>query len=176
MQITFLSPRFVVGGALLLAVAAVGWIFTKSPPRATRVKPITAQALLAKVREPGASLSVINVWATWCEPCRREMPGFVRLQDRKDIRVLMVSADDPATDPADDAIVDSFLAEQNVNFETYRVQESATEFMRQLQPSWSGSLPATFFYKQDGRLHSFYLGELSEETLRQKVEGGLKTP
>jgi thiol-disulfide isomerase/thioredoxin len=45
---------------------------------------------------------VLNVWATWCSPCRKEMPALDRLQaqfDRKDVEVVALSIDRKGLDP-----------------------------------------------------------------------------
>lgn len=185
MKNLFHSPRFVFGLVWILTATLFIWGWSRPyfaarerahelemQPSSPSLSPLNAQDLLAKVRAPGADVSVVNIWATWCEPCRREMPLFIQLAKRPDVRVLLVSADDPADEPAARA----FLAEQGVSFETYRMGESAPAFMRAIQPSWSGALPATFFYRADGHLHSLFLGEISQAALDAKVEGLLKTP
>lgn len=187
MKKVFQSPRFVFGLVWVLTAALFIWGWS-GPFSAVRqrvqtlterkqvagpvVTPVSATKLFAKVREPGARVSVVNIWATWCEPCRREIPAFVRLHGTEGVRVLLVSGDDPAEELA----VKKFLREQSVSFETFRIAGSIPLFMKELMPSWSGALPATFLFNSEGRLHSFFLGELSEEKLRQKVEGALETP
>ena len=52
---------------------------------------------MAAVKAPGASAVLVNVWATWCEPCREEMPDLVRFYREhraQGLRLVLVSADD----------------------------------------------------------------------------------
>src|SRR6476660_1704531 len=54
-------------------------------------------AIVAAVKAPGAQAVLVNVWATWCEPCREEMPDLVRFyrDHRADgLRLVRISADD----------------------------------------------------------------------------------
>ena len=57
---------------------------------------------------------VVNVWATWCAPCRVEMPGFVDLQEAfRDEGVQFVGI---SVDQSGPGVVRSFVNEKNVNF------------------------------------------------------------
>src|SRR5467141_1775045 len=67
-------------GVLLIALALAGCSehgaerapgpagATAGPP----LQPVTAAEILARVRTPGARATMVNVWATWCAPCREE--------------------------------------------------------------------------------------------------------
>src|SRR5687768_6490353 len=96
--------RAAVSATLItLALAAAGcWRGTSersapsAPPDTLTLEPATAEQLLARVREPGARATLVNVWATWCGPCREEFPALVALAERRradGLRVLLVSAD-----------------------------------------------------------------------------------
>ena len=117
--------------------------------------PVDPAALLARAREPGARATLVNVWATWCVPCREEFPELVRLTRDyrgRGLRVLLVSAD------LDSADARRFLADQGVDFETYLQIGDAMTFINRLDPKWTGALPATFVYDAGGRLTRFWEG------------------
>jgi thiol-disulfide isomerase/thioredoxin len=99
---------------------------------------------------------VMNVWATWCEPCVEEMPALAdaaRRHQPKGVRFVSVSADDPA----DLAAVKQLLAKSGAAFDTTLVVGGARgdamdALIRGVDPDWSGALPATFIYDAAGKL------------------------
>ena len=128
----------------------------------------------------GASLSLaalrgkvvlLNFWATWCVPCRKEMPAIEALYQRykdRGLEVLAVSLDKGST-----SVVEAFVKEVGV---TYRVA---------LDPSWATArtygvrgLPTTFLIDRTGNVVLRELGERDwmEEAKQQAVEGLLREP
>jgi len=128
----------------------------------------------------GASLSLtelrgkvvlLNFWATWCVPCRKEMPAIEALYQRykdRGLEVLAVSLDKGST-----SVVEAFVKEMGV---TYRVA---------LDPTWATArtygvrgLPATFLLDRAGNVVMRELGERDwmEEAKQQAVEGLLQEP
>jgi thiol-disulfide isomerase/thioredoxin len=123
----------------------------------------------ARLRAPGARAVLVNVYATWCEPCRKEFPDLVKLKHNyhvKGLRVLFVSADDEENLPA----VKKFLAKQSVNFQTYLKAEKDMEFINGLEPRWDGSLPATLLYDGAGKQRDFWVGMKDYKTLEEKLK------
>lgn len=71
------------------------------------------------VPAPGAlrgKVWVINFWATWCEPCRKEMPGLQRLHEAADASKLMVVGITVDTDPN---LAREFLLQHQITFANY---------------------------------------------------------
>ena len=137
-----------------------------------RVKPVTAPDLVALVREPGSNAVLVNVWATWCGPCREEFPDLVKLAQKyrnRGLRVLFVSADFDT----ELANVKKFLADQGVDFQTFIKAQKDMEFINGLDTRWSGALPATFVYDSAGKLRDFWEGKAEYRTFEQKVLAAL---
>jgi thiol-disulfide isomerase/thioredoxin len=133
-----------------------------------RVTPITAADIQRAVRDPGAKAVLINVWATWCGPCREEFPELVRVARQyqgQGLKVLLVSADDDQ----DMAAVKKFLAEQGVDFPAYIKAEKDQPFIDGLDKRWTGALPATFLYDGSGKLRDFWEGGVTFNVFEQKV-------
>jgi thiol-disulfide isomerase/thioredoxin len=131
---------------------------TSAPASAGRLIPASAADLVAAAKAPGARATLVNVWATWCIPCRQEFPELVKLErDYRDrgLRVLYVSAD--FTDETDQ--VKAFLAEHGVTADTYLKTGDDMAFIDGLSPEWSGALPATLVYDDGGNLIRFWEGK-----------------
>jgi thiol-disulfide isomerase/thioredoxin len=104
---------------------------------------------------------VINLWATWCPPCRREMPVLQAAQSANpDIVFLFVNQAETPREVA------SFFASQGLQLDNLLFDSSA-ELARQVG---SAALPTSLFYNPDGRLLSSHLGELSSASLKHSLD------
>ena len=133
-----------------------------------QVTPVTAVDIQRTVHEPGAKAVLINLWATWCGPCREEFPGLVRVAHKyqgQGLKVILVSADDDK----DMAEVKKFLAEEGVDFPAYIKAEKDQPFIDGLSKQWTGALPATLLYDGSGKLHDFWEGGVTFNVFEQKV-------
>ncbi len=140
---------------------------TVAPP----VVPVTAREIRAMTRS-GAHAMLVNVWATWCAPCREEFPTLLRAahaRERDGLRLVLVSADFADQLPA----VRRFLAAQGVTDTTYLKTGDDMAFIDSLDPRWSGALPATFVYDGAGRLTAFWEGRAEEARLTQSLDQAL---
>ena len=134
--------------------------------------PITAPELLERAARPGARATLVNVWATWCGPCREEFPGLLRVARAnagKGLRLMLVSADFDDQQPA----VRAFLGERAVSDTTFLKTGDDMVFINTLSPKWSGALPATFIYDGGGRLVAFWEGMADEARFQHAVDQAL---
>ncbi len=96
---------------------------------------------------------LLNVWATWCAPCRTEMPSIQRLHDRfaaSGLRVVAVSVDAPG---AGDAIR-SFREELGLTFDIVH------DVAGTIQPAYqSYRVPETFLIDPDGTIRKKVIGD-----------------
>jgi len=128
----------------------------------------TAADVLKAVRSARGDVVVVNVWATWCDPCRHEFPALLRVRREfapSGLRLILVSADFADQRPK----IVQFLAQQGVGFQTFLKAENDMSFINALDPAWSGALPATFVYDRSGKLHDFWEGEATYEAIAGKV-------
>jgi thiol-disulfide isomerase/thioredoxin len=90
------SVRSIFAGSKLKEVSAVRWEKPKGALPAFSLPDLEGKTW--KPADFAGRATLINVWATWCGPCRAEHPAFQKLydklKDRKDVAVLSVSADD----------------------------------------------------------------------------------
>jgi thiol-disulfide isomerase/thioredoxin len=154
-------------------ILAIVLITTGCSPRATRpgtvdLRTASGEEITRLAREPGAGAILVNVWATWCQPCREEFPDLVRLEreyGRKGLRVILVSGDF-STQEQD---VREFLAEHGVDFPTYLKTGKDMEFVNSLDPEWSGPLPATWVYDGTGARRAFWGGKAAYDSLEKTI-------
>ena len=104
---------------------------------------------------------VINLWATWCPPCRREMPVLQNAQHQhEDVTFLFVNQGESMQS------VSTFLETQGLNLSNVLFDSGG-----QLgQKVGSMALPTTLFYNAEGRLLASHLGELSQASLARALE------
>ena len=125
--------------------------------------------LLAKVRDGQAKLTVVNVWATWCDPCLEEFPHFVavdRAYKSKGVRVLFVS-----TDFGEDvAAAVEFLKKVGAPLPSYLKEGKDEAFIEALSPKWVGTLPATVVFDRAGRRLRFFQGKVDRATLEKTLD------
>lgn len=130
------------------------------------LRAVSTDALLREVRGSGARATLLNVWATWCQPCRAEFPELLRVErDYRDrgLRLVLVSTDfDPVAPRA-------FLAERGVDFASFYKEDDDQRFIDGLSPQWSGALPATFVYDAGGRLVRFWEGRAAYSAFEEAV-------
>ena len=139
----------------------------KTPPT---VQKIDHNKIIDMVHKGHHHVTLVNAWATWCEPCREEMPGLVRLRKEygdKDVNIILVSTDDPATA---DTLVPRVLGKLGVDFPTYIDDDSTDEsFITGMNPDWSGALPATFLYNNEGIMVKMLVGGTPYPTFEKEV-------
>jgi thiol-disulfide isomerase/thioredoxin len=112
---------------------------------------------------------LVNFWATWCGPCRAEIPDLVELQDkyRDHLVIVGVSEDEGGVDP-----VKRFAAEQKMN---YPIVMSNAE-IRKVFPGVM-ALPTTFVIDRDGKMVQKHVGLLMKAPTEAatRVLAGLNT-
>lgn len=113
---------------------------------------------------------LVNLWATWCPPCRREMPGLQRLQDElgaEGLRVVAVSIDAPSS--AEE--IRPFLEETGITFTVLHDAEQ-----RVTRTFATTGVPETFLIGRDGVLLNRWIGEIhpGSESIRAPVRSALR--
>lgn len=108
---------------------------------------------------------VVNFWATWCAPCREEIPGFVRLQARHGARGLQfvgIAIDQPDK-------VAEFAREFQINYPLLMGGLETMELLRQTG-NRAGVLPYTLVLDRGGRVISREPGGLKEPRLEDLIQ------
>ena len=114
---------------------------------------------------------VLNFWATWCGPCKSELPAFENMYAKygEDVAFLMINLTDGARDTVDGA--KAFIEENNYTFPVYF---DTTLIAAQTYGAYS--IPLSVFVLPDGTLAGGYQGAISEELLEAAIQIILETP
>ena len=102
---------------------------------------------------------LVAFWATWCVPCRKEMPDLVKMAARlesKGFKLMTISADEPEAEAA----AKKFLVASGVAGTSYwRKAKDDDKFIVLVDAKWSGALPALFLYDRKGAKVKAWFGE-----------------
>jgi len=137
--------------------------------------PVAAESLSTVIRPGDSKVTLVNVWATWCEPCREEFPGLVKLArtyEHDGLRVVFVSADFTEALPE----ARTFLARQGVDWPTWYKTGGDQAFIDALDSKWTGALPGTFVYDAQGKLRDSWEGKADYAKLEATVRPLLSLP
>jgi len=120
------------------------------------------------VRENGnqwlGKVQVINFWATWCPPCKREIPTLIELQNDYNDRGLQVIG--IALDEAD--AVAKYVKEHGINYPTLAGDDDVVDVSVQLGNDL-GILPYTVIADRSGKISFIRYGEVDREMVENEI-------
>jgi thiol-disulfide isomerase/thioredoxin len=143
------------------------FILGVSPAWALNLTPVTAVDVIKVVNSKKTKATLVNLWATWCDPCKIEFPEILKIQKKyaKDLSVIFISMD---FDSQKSEVL-KFLKDNDVTFETYIKHQSDMEFINGLFPKWEGALPTTGIYDRHHKLVQFWQGDADYDKFKKEV-------
>ncbi len=105
----------------------------------------------------GSGITVVNLWATWCTPCREEMPEFIALKNETDIQFIGLAID--RAEP-----VKRFMSEIGVNYPILLGDISLIELTK-LHGNDKQALPFSYILDKSGRIVHTKLGKLTRSEI-----------
>lgn len=181
---------FIAWPGVLAALALAGWLLWRRPPlrrplgvallsglllwgmgqalmqaleRGTRLPPVALQdrdGRPVRLEDYQGQPLVVNLWATWCPPCRREMPVLASAAQRHaDVLFLFVNQGEDAE------TVRHYLAKEGLSL-GHVLLDGGTRLGQRVG---SRALPTTLFFDAEGRQVGSHLGELSQASLVQAL-------
>lgn len=111
---------------------------------------------------------LLNFWATWCGPCRMEIPDLIKLQERYRDNLVIVGL---SVDEVPAEVVHAFAVSQKINYPVAIVDD-------QIEKLFGGvtSIPSTFIVNPDGGIVQRHVGLLRADVTEQEVRALAKLP
>jgi thiol-disulfide isomerase/thioredoxin len=140
------------------------------PIHAQKLTPVDDAGYPKLVAAQKGKVVLVNFWATWCKPCRAEMPALQSLAEKlrpRGFELITISNDEAAKQPA--AI--KALAEYKITGVTYwRETADDDKFCDAIDPTWQGVLPALFIYDRSGKKVKVFIGETPIPTIEAAIQ------
>ena len=164
-----LRNHFAFGVAAALALAAgIGLaLFDRTPADTTSLLALSLPDPAGKLQPMAqwrGKVLVVNFWATWCGPCREEMPDFVRVQQEygaKGLQIVGIAADN-----ADK--VQQFAEEIKLNYPALIGGYGAMDLSKELGNSLV-ALPFTLILDRQGKVAYTHLGPVKADKFREVI-------
>ncbi|MFC1476942.1 TlpA disulfide reductase family protein [candidate division KSB1 bacterium] len=134
------------------------------------VKPVDAAAVVDALKERKGKVVLINMWASWCDPCVEEFPDLVTLYETyKDRGLDVIGVSHDFEEQVESRLI-PFIREHDAGF-THFLQNGqvAQDFIDGIDTEWSGVLPATFLYDREGRRAAYISGKFDTKELEEKI-------
>jgi thiol-disulfide isomerase/thioredoxin len=133
------------------------------------VELIDQQGLHRLIHERHGKALLLNIWATWCQPCVEEFPDLIKLAKIDTlVEIVGISLDYP------DEIhskVTPFLEKLNVPFKVFIAKvEKQEDFIKAVDPTWSGAIPVTYIYDRNSRKQFSLVGSGTFELFEKKTK------
>lgn len=141
--------------------------------------PLFATGPLLPINEPGfqnlvqahkGKVVLYDFWATWCAPCRAEMPQLLDLEQKlrsHGVELVTISADDREHKASADKFIQMFRVEGPAYI---RQANDDDQFMAAIDPKWSGALPALFLYDRSGHKVRSFIGATDMAEIQKAVQ------
>jgi len=107
---------------------------------------------------------LVNYWATWCAPCRKEIPDFSQMHEaRDDITVLGLAFEDTEVEAFEEFLQDYPASYPILLVDVYQPPEDFGA---------PRALPTSFLVNPDGELVETWLGPITSDKIQERIDGG----
>lgn len=162
--------RSVAAASLTLAAMVIALAARAEAP-AQQVDAAQFRTVLEKER---GRVLIVNLWATWCAPCLREIPDLLRLEAEmagQRVSLIGVAVDEPTPGARE---VELFRVKYFPKLRTYaRGAGELDELASVIDPAWNEVVPTTYVIDRAGRVRARIQGKKSIEEFRAAVEAVL---
>jgi thiol-disulfide isomerase/thioredoxin len=162
-----------IGATTVVAGAALAPLLPRRQPSASELLAASLPDLSGRIRhlsEWRGQVVLCNFWATWCAPCRKEIPMLISLRDEFSsvgFEVVGIAVDNAAK-------VLEFARTYRVSYPILVAEATGIDLMRTLGNT-AGGLPFTVLLDRKSMIRSRKLGILRSEEINQKIKSLLST-
>jgi len=139
-------------------------------PAQSKLTPLNEAAFPKMLATHKGKIVLVDFWATWCVPCRAEMPQLVKLSEKlraKGLDFITISADEPKQELAAYKV----LMENSVAPPSYlKIAVDDDKFYNLVDTKWSGEMPAMFIYDRSGKRVRSFLGETPVKDIEAAIQ------
>ena len=146
--------------------AVTMFIISKISYAADGLKQIKLAELNTLLEKNKGKVVILDLWATWCPPCSKEIPGFINLYNKykdKGLEIIGVSFDENGLE-----VVPPFMKKFGINYPIY-LDGGDIAPVYDLQ-----AYPTTIIYGKDGKVANKHVGFLSENEFEDEINNLLK--
>lgn len=111
---------------------------------------------------------IINFWATWCPPCRMEIPGFIELYDQykdKKFTVIGISVDQDG-----ETVVKKFIEQYEMNYPVIMVTKQIQSDYENAMGKAIRGIPTTLMVNREGGIESVHVGYRSKDAFEKEIK------
>jgi cytochrome c biogenesis protein CcmG/thiol:disulfide interchange protein DsbE len=171
----------ILGGIAVLTALLAGCGKTPGEPAEARIQPLAerqpappfelkdATGAVATLEDYKGKILLLNFWATWCAPCKAEIPWFQEFESKFSARgfhVLGVSLDEEGWE-----VVKPYIEERKITYRMVIGNEQVSTLYGGID-----SLPTTFLIDRDGKIAAIHTGLVNKATYQKEIEQLLEAP
>lgn len=149
----------------MLLMLGVGFACASAPPdKAPNFSLKTASGTTVELAKLKGSVVVVNFWATWCGPCRKEIPGFIEVYEQyksKGLEIVGISLDRQGWE-----VVKPYIEQKKVTYPVVMGDDALTEAYGGIS-----AIPTTFIVDKTGNIVKRHVGYMSKADLEGMIKG-----
>jgi thiol-disulfide isomerase/thioredoxin len=163
-----------MGKVQLAFLFLFAWLNGNSQTNDSYIQKLNYKQFEPYLHQVNDTIYVVNFWASWCVPCREELPAFEKITEKyanKKVKVLLVSLDFP--NELESRLI-PFLHKNRIKSEVILLDDpNQNQWIDKVDPKWSGAIPFTQIYGKGFREsyeRSFRFNELDSLLINHKIK------